>query len=50
MRPASDQAEPESKTGAQATRMVGFENRGGAYLKYVSTGSAEARRLQAGLI
>jgi len=29
--------------------MVGFENRGGAYFSYVSTGSAETHRLQAGL-
>ena len=29
--------------------MVDFENRSGAYLWYVSTGSAESRHLQAGL-
>ena len=29
--------------------MVAFENRSGAYLKYVSTGSAGSRYLQAGL-
>jgi len=29
--------------------MVVFENRSGAYLRYVSTGSAEDRDLQAGI-
>ncbi len=29
--------------------MVDFENRNGAYLKYVSTGSAESRHLQPGI-
>jgi len=29
--------------------MVAAENRSGAYIKYVSTGSAGSRRLQAGL-
>ena len=36
----SGQAEPKT---------AGFENRSGAYLKYVSTGSAGTRRLQAGI-
>jgi len=29
--------------------MVDFENRSGAYIGYVSTGSAESRHLQAGI-
>lgn len=29
--------------------MVGFENRSGAYWKYVSTGSTESRHLQPAL-
>jgi hypothetical protein len=29
--------------------MVDFENRSGAHIQYVSTGSAESRHLQAGL-
>ncbi len=36
-------------SGQAQPRMVAFENRSGAYLKYVSTGSAESRRSQAGI-
>jgi hypothetical protein len=32
------------------TKTVGFENRSGAYIRYVSTGSGETGRLQAGFI
>jgi len=39
--PEFDQAE---------TKTVGFENRSGAYIRYVSTGSGETGRLQAGFI
>jgi len=39
---AEIQGQTESKT-------VGSENRSGAYLRYVSTGSAGNRHLQAGL-
>ncbi len=33
--------------GAKRPNKVGSENRSGAYLKYVSTGSAGSRHLQA---
>jgi hypothetical protein len=36
-------------SGQAESKMVGFENRSGAYLKYVSTRSAEDRHLQTGL-
>jgi len=36
-------------SGQAESKMVGSENRSGAYFSYVSTGSAEARHLQAGL-
>jgi hypothetical protein len=40
--------EPDSGQGEP--RMAGFENPSGEYLKYVSTGSAETRHLQATII
>ena len=36
-------------SGQAEPKVVGFENRSGAYIWYVSTGSGENRRLQAGL-
>ena len=36
-------------SGQGEPKMVDFENRNGAYFKYVSTGSAESRHLQAAI-
>jgi hypothetical protein len=48
--PDSDQAEPESKTGAQATKQVGFrEPERSVLFGYASTGSTENRHLQTSL-
>jgi hypothetical protein len=47
----SGQAEPESKTGAQAAKQVHFENRSGAYFRVREFRQAQkSRHLQAGLV
>ncbi len=40
-------ARPENRQGEP--KMVAFENRSGAYFRYVSSGSAESRHLQAAM-
>lgn len=39
----------DANSGQALSKMAEFENRSGAYISYVSTGSAEHRHLQTGL-